>query len=124
MTAVSQPTMAGAPGGRPPHAVVGSQISRDEEMFGAAYDGRVVRRFFEFVWPYRGRLCIALIAVLVFAVTQLSVPLIIRMVIDDVLQMGEHGAPEVEDDVLAGQPDQPVLGPVGGVVDDDHACEG
>ena len=56
MTAVPLRTMAGAPGVRPPHAVVGSQISRDEEMFGAAYDGRVVRRFFEFVGPYRRRI--------------------------------------------------------------------
>ncbi len=53
MTAAQQKTAAGGPNVRPPHAVVGSQISRDEEMFGAAYDGRVVRRFFEFVKPYR-----------------------------------------------------------------------
>ena len=51
---------------RPPHAVVGSQISRDEEMFGAAYDGRVVGRFFEYVRPYRRRIYLALMAVLVF----------------------------------------------------------
>ncbi len=91
MTAVPLRTMAGAPGVRPPHAVVGSQISRDEEMFGAAYDGRVVRRFFEFVGPYRRRIYIALIAVLVFTVTQLSVPLIIRMAIDEALLPGRGG---------------------------------
>ena len=39
--------------GRPPRAVVGSQISQDEEMFGAAFVGRVLRRFFHYVKPYR-----------------------------------------------------------------------
>ena len=51
---------------RPPRAVVGSQISIDEEMFGAAFDGHVVRRFFSYVRPYRRRMYLALIAVLVF----------------------------------------------------------
>jgi len=76
---------------RPPHAVVGSQISRDEEMFGAAYDGRVVGRFFEYVRPYRRRMYLALIAVLVFTATQLSIPLIIRHAIDEALVGGGTG---------------------------------
>ena len=91
MTMVPQRAMAGGPGVRPPHAVVGSQISRDEQMFGAAYDGRVVQRFFEFVGPYRRRIYIALIAVLVFTATQLSIPLIIRMAIDEALLPGRGG---------------------------------
>ncbi len=70
---------------RPPHAVVGSQISRDEEMFGAAFDGHVVRRFFEYVRPYRRRVYMALVAVLVFTGTQLSIPLVIRHAIDKAL---------------------------------------
>ena len=36
---------------RPPRAVVGSQISTDEEMFGAAFDGKVIRRFLAYVYP-------------------------------------------------------------------------
>ena len=94
MTAMPQDTIrgrAGGPGARPPHAVVGSQISRDEEMFGAAYDGHVVRRFFAFVRPYRRRIYIAIAAVLTFTLTQLSVPLIIRMTIDDALLPGRGG---------------------------------
>jgi len=86
----------GGPGGdhapRPPHAVVGSQISRDEEMFGAAYDGRVVGRFFEYVRPYRRRMYLALVAVLVFTLTQLSIPLIIRHAIDEALVGGGTGS--------------------------------
>ncbi len=90
MTAI--PDSIDEPDARPPHAVVGSQISRDEEMFGAAYDGRVVGRFFEYVKPYRRRVYLALIAVLVFTLTQLSIPLIIRMAIDEALLPGRGGA--------------------------------
>ena len=78
--------LSGTPGGeRPPRAVVGSQISTDEEMFGAAFDGRVIRRFMSYVYPYRKRIYGALGAVLVFTGAQLSIPLIIRYAIDEVL---------------------------------------
>ena len=73
------------PVGRPPRAVVGSQISQDEEMFGAAFDGRVIRRFFHYVRPYRKRIYIALAAVLVFTAAQLSIPLVIRYAIDEAI---------------------------------------
>ena len=71
--------------GRPPRAVVGSQISRDEEMFGALYDRNVVRRFAEFVRPYRRNVVLALFAVLVGTGTQLAIPLVIRYGIDHAL---------------------------------------
>jgi ATP-binding cassette, subfamily B, multidrug efflux pump len=70
---------------RPPRAVVGSQISQDEEMFGAAFDGRILRRFFSYVHPYRKRIYLALFSVLVFTGAQLAIPLIIRYLIDKVL---------------------------------------
>ncbi|MDA1099137.1 MAG: ABC transporter ATP-binding protein [Proteobacteria bacterium] len=72
---------------RPPRAVVGSQISQDEEMFGAAFDGRVMRRFVTYVRPYRHRIYLALAAVLVFTCAQLAIPLIIRYVIDQALMV-------------------------------------
>ena len=71
--------------GRPPKAVVGSQISQDEQIFGALYDGRVIRRFFRFLVPYRARIAIAVAAVLVFTLTQLSIPLVIRWAIDNAI---------------------------------------
>ena len=78
--------LSGTPGGkRPPRAVVGSQISTDEEMFGAAFDGRVIRRFMSYVYPYRKRIYGALGTVLVFTGAQLSIPLIIRYAIDEAL---------------------------------------
>ena len=73
---------AGADTARPPRAVVGSQISRDEEIFGAAYDRRVTRRFGAFVRPYLRWLLFAMGAVMVFTGAQLLIPLIIRHAID------------------------------------------
>ena len=80
---------AGQRGGdRPPRAVVGSAVDTDEEIFGAAFDGRVVRRFASFVRPYSKQLYVAMAAVLVFTLTQLAIPLMIRLAIDDAL-LGE-----------------------------------
>jgi len=73
---------------RPPRGVIGAQVSHDEEMFGRVFDGRVMRRFFSFVWPYRRLLVLALIAVLVFVATQLTIPLVILYAIDHVIQAG------------------------------------
>ena len=38
---------------RPPLAVVGSQISHDEDLFGRVFDKWVVRRFLTYLKPYR-----------------------------------------------------------------------
>ncbi len=73
---------------RPPRAVVGSTEDTDEQIFGAAFDGRVVARFGSFVRPYSRQLYLALAAVLVFTVTQLAIPLMIRLAIDGAL-LGE-----------------------------------
>jgi ATP-binding cassette subfamily B protein len=67
---------------RPPLAVVGSQISRDEVIFGAVFDGKVVRRFLPYVRPYKRDIILALLGVLVFTATQLAIPLVVRRAID------------------------------------------
>ncbi|MDH3713777.1 MAG: ABC transporter ATP-binding protein/permease [Gammaproteobacteria bacterium] len=72
----------------PPRAVVGSQVSYEEEMFGAAFDGVVVRRFWRFVRPYRLQLAFGIAGVLAFTVTQLGIPLIVRSAIDNALVAG------------------------------------
>ena len=84
----SQPDEAG---GRPPHATVGSHRI-EEEMFGRVFDGRVVRRIWAFVRPYRVQVIIAVIAVLVFTATQVVIPLIIRDAIDNGLIAGGQDA--------------------------------
>lgn len=74
-------------GPRPPKAEVGSQ-SPEEEMFGKAFDGKVVGRIWTFVHPYRARMIVAVLAVLVFTATQLTLPLVIRYAIDNGMQSG------------------------------------
>ena len=71
--------IAGAP--RPARAVVGSHREK-EEIFGAVYDPKIVRRIWSFVAPYRRQVVISVIAVLIFTATQLAIPLIIRTAID------------------------------------------
>ena len=67
---------------RPPRAVIGAQVSHDEELWGRVFDRRVMRRFAEFVWLYRRTAILALLAVMVFVATQLSIPLVILYAID------------------------------------------
>jgi ATP-binding cassette subfamily B protein len=93
MTIISDNESPGKNGGRPPRAVVGSQISQDEEMFGAAFDGRILRRFFIYVRPYRRRIYLALFSVLVFTGAQLAIPLLIRFLIDEALVVDGAGQP-------------------------------
>ena len=69
---------------RPPRAVVGSQIDIEEQIF-AAFDGRIMRRLWSFISPYRRRLGLAVLAVLAFAASQIAIPLILRIVIDGAL---------------------------------------
>ena len=75
-------------GTRPPKAVVGSQVSHEDEIFGKVFDQSVVRRLWAFVSPYRGQIALAVGAVLAFTLTQLAIPLIIRYAIDHGMQPG------------------------------------
>ena len=66
------------------------QGDRDEQIFGAAFDGHVIRRFFGFLGPYKKILYLAIGAVVVFTLTQLTIPLVIRYVIDEALVPGAN----------------------------------
>ena len=74
---------------RPRLASVGAQSNREEVMFGATFDGKVVRRLMAFVVPYRRRLLFGLAAVLVFTATQLAIPLIVSNTFDYVAGAGD-----------------------------------
>ena len=76
---------------RPPRAVVGSHRI-EEEMFGRVFDPRIVRRIWGFVQPYRRQVLISVGAVLLFTLTQLAIPLIIRHAIDKGVLAGPAGA--------------------------------
>jgi ATP-binding cassette subfamily B protein len=79
--------VAAFPGQRPPRASVGSHRI-EEEVFGAAYDPKTVRRIWAFVHPYRKRIYLSVAAVLVFTITQLAIPLIIGWAIDSGMTKG------------------------------------
>ena len=72
---------------RAPRAVVGSH-RQEEEMFGRAFDGRILARIWRFVRPYRRQMAIAVAAVLIFTGTQVAIPLIIRFAIDHGMATG------------------------------------
>ena len=72
----------------PPLAVVGDQMANEEEMFGAAFDRDVLRRFWGFVRPYRHMLYFAAVGVLLFTLTQVMIPLLIRAAVDQVAAEG------------------------------------
>ena len=73
---------------QPPLAVVGSQVSYDEELFGRVFDRWVIRRFWEYTQPYKRRILFAVLGVLLFTGTQLAIPLVIRWAIDDAVATG------------------------------------
>ena len=73
---------------KPPKAVVGSQVSHEEEMFGKAFDGIVIGRILSYCLPYKKSLMLAVVAVLIFTITQISIPLIILYIIDNALVAG------------------------------------
>ncbi|MEP7241139.1 MAG: ABC transporter transmembrane domain-containing protein, partial [Devosia sp.] len=75
---------------RPAKAVVGSH-REDEEVFGNAYDPRIVRRIWEFVRPYRRSMLLSVASVLAFTLTNLTIPLIIRFAIDNGMSPGSDG---------------------------------
>jgi ATP-binding cassette subfamily B protein len=74
-------------GRRPPRAVVGSHRV-EEEMFGKAFDGNIVKRIWAFVSPYKRQVIWSVVAVLTFSAMQLLIPLIIRYAIDHGMRPG------------------------------------
>lgn len=76
-----------APGAPTLRAVVGSHRI-EEEMFGRVFDPQIIRRIGLFVRPYRREFVISVVAVLVFTLTQLAIPMIIRHAIDSGVMAG------------------------------------
>ena len=64
----------------------------DEQIFSAGFSGDVIKRFWGFVSPYRNVLIIGIIAVLIFALSTLALPWIVRTTVDGVLSVEERGA--------------------------------
>ncbi len=67
-----------------------NQEDLDQQIFSAGYNGDVVRRFLGFVGPYRNVLIIGVIAVIIFALSVLALPWIIRTTVNDVLDITQR----------------------------------
>lgn len=66
---------------------VGEVGDTDQIIFSAGFNGDVIRRFFGFVKPYRGVVIIGLITVLLFALSSLALPWIVRITVDGTLSV-------------------------------------
>ena len=65
-----------------------SNSEEDEERFGKIYDRRVVARAFGYILPHRGLVAVAMVAMLAFSASQVAVPWIIKIGIDDYISVG------------------------------------
>ena len=75
--------------------------SHGEQVFGEAFNGRIVSRFAAYLKPYRGKLTLAIVAVLLATGTSLAFPVIVRFGIDR---------------ALVGEPDRKSLAVIVGVL--------
>jgi ATP-binding cassette subfamily B multidrug efflux pump len=72
----------------PPKASIKLGPTLDEEVFGEAFNGQVVGRFIKYVSAYKTLLWVAITAVLIFTISSIAIPLIVRNVYDDALKEG------------------------------------
>jgi len=72
----------------PPKASIKLGPTRDEEVFGEAFNGQVVGRFMKYITAYKVLLWVAISAVVVFTVSSIAIPLIVKNVYDDALKEG------------------------------------
>ncbi|MGE0593198.1 MAG: ABC transporter ATP-binding protein [Vicinamibacterales bacterium] len=63
--------------------------AHEEEALGRAYDARLMRRLVRYLRPYRGRVALAVAAIVGHSVLQLVPPLLTRIVIDDYIPTGD-----------------------------------
>ncbi len=74
------------------HGFGGHSASRgqvDEEVFGAVYDQRVILRLLPYIVPYKKMVSISVVAMLIYTFTQVAVPWIIALAIDDYIREGD-----------------------------------
>jgi ATP-binding cassette subfamily B protein len=73
----------------PPKASIKLGPTQDEEVFGEAFNGQIVSRFIKYVSAYKALLWVAITAVLVFSITSIAIPLIVKNVYDNALKPDE-----------------------------------
>ena len=75
-------------GGRPSGA---SKDGLDEDIFGSAVDPKVIRRLLPYVLPQTRLVIVAVVAMLLFAGTQVSVPWLVKLGIDRYIANDDRG---------------------------------
>jgi ATP-binding cassette subfamily B protein len=81
----------GPPHQRPPSSLRRSADGWDDEELGKPYDHSVVLRLLPYLRPYRGRVGLALIGMLGFAVANMTQPFLIGIAIDKFIEKGDVG---------------------------------
>ena len=66
-----------------------SSSMSDEDVFGSVYDHRIVKRLIPYVMPYKHLVALAAVAMIVFAVSQVAVPWLIKLAIDTYIEAGD-----------------------------------
>jgi ATP-binding cassette subfamily B protein len=64
---------------------VSVQVQADEEIFGKAYDGRLVRRLLGYVRPYAASVGLAIAMLTLLTLLELAGPFIVKQAIDDAI---------------------------------------
>ena len=62
----------------------------EEEVLGKAYDARLMRRLLTYLRPYRVRVVVSVVLLLVVTVLQLSGPVLVQIAIDDYISVGDN----------------------------------
>ena len=84
----------------PPGAVAPPPEFTEEEMFCTDINKTVVKRFIQFVTPYKLMLFASFTAVLIFTVTQLSLPILGQMTLDREITIWGKGLESLKAGVL------------------------
>ncbi|HET6320398.1 MAG TPA: ABC transporter ATP-binding protein, partial [Chloroflexota bacterium] len=61
----------------------------DEEVFGKAYDSRLVRRLLRYIRPYARGVLVAMAMLVLLTLFELAGPLIVKQAIDDAIATGQ-----------------------------------
>ena len=69
----------------PPKASIKRNTFFDEEIFGTAYDQKIVKRFGKYLKPFKKQIIYAIIAVIFFSISSVLLPLIVKYTIDSAL---------------------------------------
>ena len=69
----------------PPKASIKRNTFFDEEIFGSAYDSKIVKRFGKYLKPFKKQIIYAVIAVIFFSISSVILPLIVKYTIDSAL---------------------------------------